>query len=159
MFYLICAWTNGWVNNQNAGTLRCHHAHYNVTVINCFGGTWTSYSISVYSMGFSLSTSLHLASWQHRIFIGLRWAKRLQSILTTILQSSWYKFETHIKLDTIVFINKDNYDQYVEWISNHKTNETTEMVKWIVFFIRNLHISYKVLKMFLSTHGLILWST
>ena len=29
---LFCAWTNGWVNNRDAGDLRCHHAHYDVTV-------------------------------------------------------------------------------------------------------------------------------
>ena len=30
---LICAWINGWVNNHDAGDLRCHHAHYDVTVM------------------------------------------------------------------------------------------------------------------------------
>ena len=30
---LIYAWTNGWVNNRNAGDLRRHHAHYDITVI------------------------------------------------------------------------------------------------------------------------------
>ena len=28
MFSLICAWMNGWVNNHEAGDLRCHHSHY-----------------------------------------------------------------------------------------------------------------------------------
>ena len=32
MFSLIRAWTNGWSNNQDAGGLRRHRAHYNVTV-------------------------------------------------------------------------------------------------------------------------------
>ena len=32
MFSLIWAWTNSWVNNWDAGDLRCHHAHYDVTV-------------------------------------------------------------------------------------------------------------------------------
>ena len=35
MFSLICAGINGWVNNYEAGELRGHHAHYNVTVMNC----------------------------------------------------------------------------------------------------------------------------
>ena len=35
MFSLICAWTNGWVNNQDAGDLRRHRAHYDVTVMLC----------------------------------------------------------------------------------------------------------------------------
>ena len=33
MFYLICAWMNGWVKNREAGDLRCHRAHYDVTVM------------------------------------------------------------------------------------------------------------------------------
>ena len=32
MFTLICARINGWVNNREAGDLRCHHAHYDVIV-------------------------------------------------------------------------------------------------------------------------------
>ena len=33
MFALICAWTNGWVNNQDAGELKRHSAHYDATVM------------------------------------------------------------------------------------------------------------------------------
>ena len=33
MFSLICSWTNGWVNIGEAGDLRHHRAHYDVTVI------------------------------------------------------------------------------------------------------------------------------
>ena len=33
MFSLICAWINGWLNNGEAGDLRCHRTHYDVTVI------------------------------------------------------------------------------------------------------------------------------
>ena len=33
MFSLICVWINGWVNNREAGDLRCHCAHYDVTVM------------------------------------------------------------------------------------------------------------------------------
>ena len=32
---LICAWTNGSINNQDAGDLRRHRAHYDVTVMWC----------------------------------------------------------------------------------------------------------------------------
>ena len=34
MFSLICAWINGSVNNREAGDLRRHHVHYDVTVMN-----------------------------------------------------------------------------------------------------------------------------
>ena len=33
MYSLICAWINGWVNNREAGELRRHGAHYDVTVM------------------------------------------------------------------------------------------------------------------------------
>ena len=33
MFSLICARINGWVNNREAGDLRCHRAHYDVIVM------------------------------------------------------------------------------------------------------------------------------
>ena len=33
MFSLICAWINGWVSNREAGDLRRHRDHYDVTVI------------------------------------------------------------------------------------------------------------------------------
>ena len=33
VFSLTCAWINGWVNTHEAGDLRHHHAHYDVTVM------------------------------------------------------------------------------------------------------------------------------
>ena len=33
MFPMICAWTNGWVNNRDAGDLGRHRAHYDVIVM------------------------------------------------------------------------------------------------------------------------------
>ena len=33
MFSFICAWINGWLNNGDAGDLRRHSAHYDVTVM------------------------------------------------------------------------------------------------------------------------------
>ena len=36
MFSLICAWINGWVNTREAGDLRRHRVHYDVTVIKAF---------------------------------------------------------------------------------------------------------------------------
>ena len=33
MFSLICTWTNGWEINRDAGDLRRHRAHYDVTVM------------------------------------------------------------------------------------------------------------------------------
>ena len=33
IFSSICAWINGWINYREAGDLRRHHAHYDVTVM------------------------------------------------------------------------------------------------------------------------------
>ena len=33
MFSFICVWINGWVNNREAGNLRCYRAHYDVIVM------------------------------------------------------------------------------------------------------------------------------
>ena len=33
MFSLICAWTNGWVNNRDTGDLRCYRAQHDVTIM------------------------------------------------------------------------------------------------------------------------------
>ena len=41
MFSLICVWINSWVNNRETGDLRCHRAHYDVSVMV------THYRISV----------------------------------------------------------------------------------------------------------------
>ena len=35
MFSLICVWINGWVSNREAGDVRRHRAHYEVTVMIC----------------------------------------------------------------------------------------------------------------------------
>ena len=34
VFSLICVWINVWVNNREAGYLRCYHAHYDIIVMN-----------------------------------------------------------------------------------------------------------------------------
>ena len=34
VFFFICAWIKAWVNNDEAGDLRRHHAHYDVIVMN-----------------------------------------------------------------------------------------------------------------------------
>ena len=33
VFFLICVWINGWVNNGEAGDMRRYRAHYDVTVM------------------------------------------------------------------------------------------------------------------------------
>ena len=38
MFSLICVWINDWVNNREAGDLRRHRGHYDVTIMQWVNG-------------------------------------------------------------------------------------------------------------------------
>ena len=47
MFSLICAWTNHWANNQDAGDLRWRSAHYDVTVMSLAVWEFVKATISI----------------------------------------------------------------------------------------------------------------
>ena len=47
---LICAWTNGWVNNRNAGDLRRHRAHYDVIIIGIIFSEKLNATVSTFSV-------------------------------------------------------------------------------------------------------------
>ena len=40
MFFFICVWINGWVNNREAGDLRRHHGHHDVIMHGQYDGCW-----------------------------------------------------------------------------------------------------------------------
>ena len=44
-FSLICTGANGWVNNRDAGDLRCHRANHNVAVM-----LWTNFTNTVFML-------------------------------------------------------------------------------------------------------------
>ena len=66
MFSLICAWTNGWVNNRDAGDLRRHHAHYGVT------GMQNKYDLVYHEAGFVISVLIESANM---CLYFLKWVK------------------------------------------------------------------------------------
>ena len=45
---LICAWINGWANNSEAGDLRRHRTHYDVTVMYSPLLVWGSYAMTYF---------------------------------------------------------------------------------------------------------------
>ena len=64
MFSLICAWLNGWVNNREAGDLRCHLCHYDVTVMDqCKFETEESYFANLPSNHRHCRLHPHLFVW------------------------------------------------------------------------------------------------
>ena len=56
MFSLICARTNGWVNNRGAGDLRHHRTHYDVIVMESINYWVTLFPISQASVIISNSS-------------------------------------------------------------------------------------------------------
>ena len=59
VFSLLCARTNGWVNNRDAGDLRCHCAHYNVTVMYWQNEVSRNGEISLHLNGGHCATRFH----------------------------------------------------------------------------------------------------
>ena len=69
IFSLICAWINDWVNNREAGNLRCNRAHYDITVmINSFTFAPTS-SGRLQRWGISINICLILSIIRLRLRI------------------------------------------------------------------------------------------
>ena len=68
MFSLICAWINGWVNNGEAGDLRCYYAHYDfIVMMGAHHGcetefTWVSLNSRNYSLSLVISVEYKLMS-------------------------------------------------------------------------------------------------
>ena len=56
MFSLICTRMNGWVNNDVAGDLRRHRAHYDVTVMYTTISQWSACLMCPYSPGLRNTT-------------------------------------------------------------------------------------------------------
>ena len=73
MVSLICAWLIGSANNREAGDLRCHCAHYDVTVIqcsshNCIGSSFSGYTVLIY-----WKMSQKVSKWLDWVFGPISW--------------------------------------------------------------------------------------
>ena len=95
MLSLVSAWTNGWINNQDAGDLIRHRAHYGVTVITLAPETSDE---QFENMLFNL---IYRIDWE--------------SISTENAQTSsaWWRHDTEI-LSTLVAICEHNA-QFTGW--------------------------------------------
>ena len=84
MFSLICTWTNGWVNNQDASDLRCHRTYYDVTVMTAplhGEGTWGGgYCIISYLSSF-FSVTQNIAYLLNITFIFVRYHCSLAAVI------------------------------------------------------------------------------
>ena len=54
VYSLICAWTNGWVNNQDAGDLRRYRVHYDVSDDESENYIHVHFTVKLHTPGCSL---------------------------------------------------------------------------------------------------------
>ena len=75
MYSLICAWINSWVHNREAGDLRRHHAHYDVTVtiMRNFMRNWNNNRTREYGSYFKLTRYI-----PYLALIGQLWVSSLK---------------------------------------------------------------------------------
>ena len=122
---LICVWTNGWENHWDAGDLRCHHTHYDITIIVRRAGLL----------------------WSQRDF-EWRWSVPLFKCLT-VLEFSFILFDLCLLITFFNFIM--NYVPIVTfWIfTYHKIWILSIMFcsiwsYWIIYFLACLEVSWRV---------------
>ena len=102
MFSLICAWINAWVDNRDAGELRRHRAHFDVTVmLLCSNKLWISdktawHIFFIYRFScstFGTYTCMHTAhSIPQKHVVALRWWHH-KFLGATFCISSSYNFQ------------------------------------------------------------------
>ena len=89
MFSLICAGIKGWVNNREAGDLRRHRAHYDVTVM-----TAHSHLISAFA-SFFLRPPPHETE--------LTWHKKSVTKNNTDFKRLWHSFHRRMRILIVQF--------------------------------------------------------
>ena len=94
IFSLICARINGWVNNREAGDLRCHRAHDDVTVM-----IWSHLEVIASRIGSELS-----------LLLDIRQVDVDQVVRYVDRHSSWL---VHINLPGAHFTNSDKWSMYI----------------------------------------------
>ena len=103
LVFSFCVWINVWVNNREAGDLRRHRAHYDVTVMLFFHSK------------ISISSQLHtktLPAWFLFNFILLKYV----NVKSLSASNWWYRRDilthwgrvTHICVSKLTVINSDN---------------------------------------------------
>ena len=107
MFSLISAWTNRWANNRDAGDLRRHRDHYDVTVMNAniilygyltFTGGWIPLKKSPYCVRgshiiISSNIRLYISTYAVKInLIGVSFSFSKWNVLWNHQQCCWFLY-------------------------------------------------------------------
>ena len=131
MFSLICAWINGWVNNREAGELRRHCAHYDVTVMNATAMNFILQRV------FDKSVQIHDEMYFH-----------LLHVANILVHAIWYKLLASYVLSSLSL--KIYRCSALNWLYHKMIPESFENIcKWIQSYLSILSIeSRSYLNMF-----------
>ena len=129
MFSLICAWINSWINNREAGDLRHHRAHYDVTVMQ---KQWKHISNQI-----TWLVPVWLHEFSHDLFWGYLWIYYTHGswswilVISTKQRQIWSvrKGDIYLKSgnpsydiswkELLSDINKTHERQYIIWVHIH----------------------------------------
>ena len=91
-FSLICAWIKGWVSNHEAGDMRRHHAHYDVTVLIQKVDVIPSCLSSVLLHCHQQTTKWVLSKIFNALHTTQRasWMRKTNPLLRKTMMTSWY---------------------------------------------------------------------
>ena len=143
--FLICALTNGWVNNREAGDLRHHRARYDVMVMIYM--TKQTVKLLLYSKQ-SISTQQYVCDLRDiclQTDVGLKWIYSIFIVILTIRckynlhKIDWYVSSksirlTHLEMHTCIPGDRHFIDRLISmWAPNHSLSITY----WHVFLKTN----------------------
>ena len=145
MFSLICAWTNGWANNQDVGDLKHHRTHYCITVM------WIQmvihphrYTCSLYDFGpiLKISSKYVNTSWLwpgDAILCYRTWSALVQVMTSSLMAPSHYLKQYWLTINMIlwfsfhdnVYLNTQYTNTQVLW-NLYVWNLSKDLIKFLV---------------------------
>ena len=105
MFSLICAWTNSWANNGDAGDLRRYRGHYDVVIMILEFRAWPVIPAPYKYPSLSTIKCLYLARPSLKLKHGF-------SITTREIVQCYY-------LSMIQYVRKNKKGLHITWFSIH----------------------------------------
>ena len=130
MFSFICVWINGWVNNREAGDLRCYRAHYDVIgmsaqATNCLKGLKFKRSTSsswVYSIIFPVHEFLLCGGNTAESILSHPENVLYMTTIKMTLRINTYSQRVYDEHNAIFTVEVFSEWEYVISVSNHMVN-------------------------------------
>ena len=117
IFSLICAWTNDWVNNPDAGDLRRHRTRYDVTVMQ-----WCNIPKYLHIDGLALSCFISIEDIKNNAWVTVN----NNFFVTSEAIRRWF---SRVTKSRVKIIAESPHDQ-VARLLNHESRECRTLALW-----------------------------